>query len=193
MREIEQLVARLIDQERKKRLAAAERKRSAENLYAEKNPRTLSTKNRTLMELPSRPVSESAFGRLRGRLPWPVSSGALLASFGNQVHPTLGTITINKGIDIGSGAGAAVHAVADGTVSVVSFIPGFGHLVILGHDDDFYTVYAHVENVTVKSGQHVAAGETIAASGKSDAGPLVHFEIWRARTVQNPISWLAGR
>ena len=191
MREIESMVARLIERERKRRQDLEQRQRDKQ--YADRDTRTRPRRSLTITELPSKPISETTFGRLRGRLPWPLQSGAVLTYFGNQVHPTLGTVTINKGIDITSTAHASVRCIADGIVSVVTFIPGFGHIIIINHEDDFYSVYAHVENVLVRTEQRVKAGQAVAAAGQGESGSQMHFELWRARSAQNPIHWLSAR
>ena len=109
------------------------------------------------------------------------------------MNPRLGTVTSSPGIDIKTPAGSTVKAVADGTVSVISFIPGYGNIIIISHDDGFYTVYAHVTDVSVHKEQRVKAGQGIAQSSEGLSGPLIHFEVWRQRKNQNPLNWLARR
>ncbi len=181
-RKIEAYIAELIRRERARRA-----ERSAKETKT--NPRA----DRELRDLPMRPISETAFGRLKGRLPWPVSQGRVVGDFGEQVHPTLKTVTISNGIDIGVSAGATVHAVADGEVSVSSFIPGYGNLLILSHDDGFFTVYAHLTGIAVREGQRVRAGHALARAKEGESGGLVHFEIWREKNKHNPLGWLSGR
>jgi murein hydrolase activator len=86
----------------------------------------------------------------------------------------------------------AVTSVADGRVSVISFIPGYGNIII-SHEDGFYTVYAHVTEVSVSENQRVKAGQGIAHSGEGLSGPLIHFEVRRQRQIHNPLTWLAKR
>lgn len=193
MREIEQIVSRLIEHERQKREETLRRRNEEKNKLADRDTKTRRHHDLKITELPTKQYSETAFGKLHGRLPWPVVAGRVITNFGNQVHPTLRTVTINKGIDIGMGTASAVKSVADGTVSIVSFIPGFGHLVIINHDDGFFTVYAHLSQVLVRSGQQINAGHPVGTSGESESGSQVHFEIWRERSVQNPLNWLAKR
>lgn len=188
---IERLIADLIERERLKRLAEAKKKNTS-LANADRSAKSRRFDNK-ITSLPDRPISETAFGRLKGRLPWPVSQGALSGGFGEQVNPRLGTVTSSLGIDINTPVGSSVRAVADGSVSVISFIPGYGNIIILSHEDGFYTVYAHVTDVSVREGQRVKAGNTIARSGESLAGPVVHFEVRRQRQIHNPLHWLAGR
>lgn len=188
---IERLISDLIERERLKRLAAMKKKSSSlANASKSSGSRRFSEK---ITSLPDKPISETAFGRLKGRLPWPVSQGSLSGNFGEQVNPRLGTITSSLGIDITTPVGSTVKAVADGTISVITFIPGYGNIIIISHDDGFFTVYSHVTNVSAREGQRIKAGQAIAQSGESLSGPVVHFEVRRQRQIHNPLSWLSKR
>jgi len=136
-------------------------------------------------------VATGVFASLRGRLPWPVSVGTIAARFGKQVHPVLKTERENTGIDIGVDRGSRVLAVADGKVSIVTFIPGLGNVIILTHSDGFRTIYAQLSEADVSENEIVKAGKTIAKSGDSIDGEILHFEIWKDREKQNPELWLA--
>jgi murein DD-endopeptidase MepM/ murein hydrolase activator NlpD len=106
------------------------------------------------------------------------------------VHPILKTVTQNTGIDIRARSGSDVLAVADGEVSILTFIPGFGNLIILNHYNGYRTIYAHLSEITVAEAQKVRSGDTIGKSGESVQGPILHFEIWKEREMQNPEVWL---
>jgi len=190
-KKIENLIAELIEKERiqkereeaerRERVAAEAREREMHKTTAPPTPQPVDTKT-TL-----------AFERRRGKLRWPVAHGTVQAPFGNQTHPILKTITQNTGIDIATPSGSDVYAVADGEVAVLSFIPGFGNVLILNHSNGFRTVYAHLSDVTVSESQHVIEGAVIAKSGDTVAGAILHFEIWKDREKQNPEWWLANR
>lgn len=144
------------------------------------------------------PVEEPIFtaesiGGQKGKLPWPVSSGTVVAEFGNQVHPVLKTVTENSGIDISVPVGTPIRCVADGEVAMIHWLPSYGNLIIVTHAGGFHTVYAHLSEINVVEGQNVKAGEVIARSGDSVSGSLLHFELWKERDKQNPLSWLKRR
>ena len=105
----------------------------------------------------------------------------------------LKTVTENTGIDISVKVGTDVVAVAEGEVSVLSFIPGYGNIMIVNHYDGYRTVYAHLSEINVVESQKVRAGEVIGRSGDSIAGSILHFEIWKEREKMNPELWLAKR
>ncbi|MFC1481460.1 murein hydrolase activator EnvC family protein, partial [Candidatus Neomarinimicrobiota bacterium] len=127
----------------------------------------------------------------KGKLPWP-TTGNVTAQFGRQLNVELNTVTENTGIDIQAQAGAAVQSVLDGMVTTVTYLRGYGTIVIVDHGKDLYTVYTHVEDVETSEGKYVDQGEVIAHIGNVGSldGAKLHFEVWTNRTKQNPEIWL---
>ncbi|MBI4428085.1 MAG: peptidoglycan DD-metalloendopeptidase family protein [Ignavibacteriales bacterium] len=191
--QIERLIADLIEKERIRKEKEAEEKRHRELAEAREREKLRNPASPPLASLSTEAVALSAFEQRRGRLRWPVSSGAIHSRFGDQVHPVLRTVTQNTGIDIQVSSGSNVLAVADGEVSVLSFIPGFGNVLILNHYDGYRTVYAHLSDISVVESEKVREGEVIAKSGDSIAGSVLHFEIWKEREKQDPERWLTKR
>ncbi len=102
-----------------------------------------------------------SFSQRRGQLPWPVDDGFISRSFGRQKHPTLKNIEItNNGIDIRTEESAAVHAVFEGRVAGVQFIPGHDYTVILQHGN-YYTVYSNLAETSVAKGDMVKSRQQI--------------------------------
>lgn len=115
---------------------------------------------------------------------WP-SSGRILADFSLRQQG-------NKGIDFAGSRGDSVRAAAAGKVVYVgNALRGFGNLIILKHNDDFITAYAHNESILVKEQEWVDVGETIAHMGDSGSPRVkLHFEVrFRGKSV-NPRHYL---
>lgn len=182
IQEIEKLIADLIEKDRIKKEREAVAAREREKLANTPKPTSLVAT-----------ASAGTFELQKGSMRWPVSTGKIASHFGNQVHPILKTITQNTGVDIQVSSGSEVLAVADGEVSILSFIPGFGNVLILNHYNGYRTVYGHLSEILVSESQKVRGGETIAKSGESVNGTILHFEIWKEREKQNPELWLAKR
>lgn len=147
-------------------------------------------------KLPPPPPSKSSgvsFGSMRKSLPWPVDGGKITARFGNQQHPQLGTVTVNTGIDVSVAVGTKVQSVADGEVSLISWLPSFGNLVIIDHSEGFRTVYAHLSEISVSEGDKVFSRTPLGKSGESLEGATLHFEVWKDKDKQNPELWLKPR
>ena len=113
---------------------------------------------------------------------WPVS-GKVLQSFSENA---------SKGISIAGKAGQPVNAAADGRVIFSGTgIRGLGKLVVIKHNEQFLSVYAHNRQLLVKEGQAVSKGQKIAEMGDSDADRVkLHFEIRRQGKPVDPISVL---
>lgn len=126
----------------------------------------------------------------RNSLPWPTSSRAVAQGYGMYRNPQTGTTLENPGIDIRSSRGSGVNAVAQGRVSTVTWLPGYGSLVIVDHQNGFRTVYANLASVRVANGSSVQAGSSIGTSGTSMDGDVVHFEVWNGSARINPLSYL---
>ncbi len=112
---------------------------------------------------------------------WP-AKGKIIEKFSNA----------SKGIDIAGGLGNKVMAAADGRVVYSgNALPGYGNLIIIKHDDDYLTAYAHNQSILVKEQQAVRAGEQIATMGATGTSSVrLHFEVrYQAKSV-DPLKYL---
>ena len=134
------------------------------------------------------------FGTLRGRLPWP-TEGKIVAGFGAQVHPRFGTRTYRNGVDIETNEGRDVAAVYGGHVIYTGWFKGYGNLVILDHDNEYYTLYAHMADIGVKEGDDVRQGQRLGTVGDTGSleGPRLYFEVRHQGKPQDPEQWLRQR
>ncbi|GAB2764857.1 peptidoglycan DD-metalloendopeptidase family protein [Rhabdobacter roseus] len=135
----------------------------------------------------------SSFMASQARLPWPVK-GFVSDHFGRKAHPVLKGVTVdNLGIDIQTSAGESVRAVYDGVVLDVTDVPGMNNVVAIQHGD-YMTIYAKMQNVSVKTGQKVKARETIGSVATDGEGTSeLQFQIWKNTTRLNPEQWLLRR
>jgi murein hydrolase activator len=160
--------------------------------------RDLQAKQRRVAKVPAaKPGIEPpgvGFGNLRGRLPWP-TDGRIIAAFGAQVHPRFGTRTFRNGIDIEAGEGREVGAVYGGHVIYTGWFKGYGNLIILDHDNEYYTLYAHIADILVKEGDDVRQGQKIGTVGDTGSleGPRLYFEVRFQGKPQDPEQWLRQR
>ena len=123
-------------------------------------------------------------------LPWPTSGRTVLHGYGTYTNPSTGTSHENPGIDIKAPTGTGVNCVAKGVVSTITWLPGFGSLVIVDHQNGFRTVYANLAAVAVQRGAQVMQGARIGSSGSNLDGDLVHFEVWIEGRRINPLTYL---
>lgn len=170
-------------------IANLEKKERAQRAQREREARERAKRTKT-PEITPAPPRHTAGGFAPRSLPWPTASRTLIHGYGTYRNEATGTTFENPGIDIKSGNGSRVTAVADGDVSSVSFLPGFGSLVIIDHHNGYRTVYANLATVTVREGTSVRAGSAVGTSGENVDGELLHFEIWYGRTRKNPTLYL---
>jgi len=128
------------------------------------------------------------FEKRKGKLGWPLR-GEVIGKFGRVVHPVYKTTTINDGIDIAAKKGTPVRSVAPG-MAVVSTMRGLGRFVLLDHGGGYYTIYAHLDEVSVEQDQRVAVGQEIGKSGGTYSGPKLNFKIKKMVESLNPEEWL---
>lgn len=133
------------------------------------------------------------FANLEGNLNWPVKSGKIRRNFGENRNEKLNTVTLNYGVDIETPKEEEVYAVAEGIVSAVEWIPGYGSVIILTHKNNFRTVYGHLSEIHINEGDKVNGGTLIGKVNQSLEGNILHFEIWNERNYQNPEVWLVRK
>ena len=101
----------------------------------------------------------------------------------------------NKGIDISGQKGQPVYAASGGKVVYAgSALRGYGKLIILKHNDDYLSAYAHNDELRVREGDSVKGGAVIANMGSTDAPDVrLHFEIrYKGKSI-NPMGYLPKR
>lgn len=143
--------------------------------------------------LQSVPVAKQApFEPLRGKLPWPVQQGKVLARFG---QPRAGGSLKWQGMLIGTDRGSRVRAPFAGRVAYADWLPGMGLMIVLDHGGGYLSLYGHNEEVFKKVGDPVAAGDVIGAVGDTGGHnqPALYFEVRRGREPVNPENWLQRR
>jgi len=136
------------------------------------------------------------FEKRKGKLGWP-ARGEVTAKFGRVVHPVYKTVTDNDGIDIAVKKGTPVRNVAPGTALIGSILykdgpslRGLGRYVIVDHGGGYYTIYAHLDEITTGHEQKIGTGDEIGKSGSRYSEPKLSFKIKKMIESLNPEEWL---
>ena len=126
-----------------------------------------------------------------GKFEWPVKSGFISNKFGEHPHPIIKNIKVkNDGIDIQTSKSSQVHAIYDGKVSTVAFIPGMNNVVIINHGE-YYTLYAKLKNLKVQKGDIISEKQVIADLVTNNDGiTQLQFQIWKNNIKLNPENWI---
>ena len=136
-------------------------------------------------EMPSTSSATAAALADGVKFAWP-AKGKVVAGFNDSS---------NKGINIAGKMGEPVDAAAEGKVVYAgSGLRGYGNLVIVKHENNYLTAYAHNSKILVKEGETVKRGQRIAEMGDSDADSvMLHFEVRRQGKPVDPLKFLSQR
>ncbi len=96
----------------------------------------------------------------------------------------------HQGIDISSPMGTPIKASSSGVVIYSgNGISGYGNLIIIRHQGEWATVYAHNQINLVEEGMNVEKGQVIARVGQTGnaTGPHLHFEVRRNNIALDPM------
>jgi lipoprotein NlpD len=118
------------------------------------------------------------------------------AAVKHWLRPAKGTIihgfsATNKGVDIAGREGEAVCATAVGEIVYAGDgLRGYGNLLLIKHNDEYISAYAHNEKLLVKEGQFVKAGQEIASMGQTGTNwVMLHFELRKNGKAVNPLKY----
>ncbi len=159
----------------------------------EEEARRLNSRNIYAALTPEQELVGNDFRRNKGKLPWPVERGIITTGYGDHEFTGLrGSSVNNNGVDISSAPGIKVRSVFEGEVTKVFAIIGANYTVLIRHGE-FLSVYQHLVNVRVKTGDKVLTKEELGEAFTDDENniSLMHFEVWQERSILNPEEWLS--
>ncbi|MEE8424930.1 MAG: M23 family metallopeptidase [Elusimicrobiota bacterium] len=119
----------------------------------------------------------------KGLWRWPLRYGIVSSEYGRRWGRR------HKGVDIAADKGDLVRAAAPGEVIFSSdTAKGYGKVIILRHDNELTSLYAHNSELIAKVGQRVRIGAVLAKIGSTgrSTGPHIHFEVRKGRRALDP-------
>ncbi len=127
----------------------------------------------------------------QGRLHWPLK-GTVKSTVGAKIDPKYRTETYESGIFIAGTPGAEVVNAADGEVAYAGRRRGLGNVVVVGHGSGYFSIFAHLDEISVLTGAVLRAGEKVGTVGQSHPrfGAGVLFELRRGKEILDPLEWL---
>jgi murein DD-endopeptidase MepM/ murein hydrolase activator NlpD len=128
-------------------------------------------------------VSGGGFAAARGRLLFPVAGRA-------DVRPAQRDGTDGNGLELRAAAGTVVRAAFAGRVAFADRYGPYGRIVILDHGDHYYTVSGNLDEIDVKIGQDVGAGERVGTVGDDGQGSMLYFEVRHGSQAVAAGAWL---
>jgi lipoprotein NlpD len=99
------------------------------------------------------------------------------------------------GLEIKGTRGQPIRAASDGQVVYAgNGLRGYGQLLIVKHDENFLSAYAHNDKLLVSEGQRIEIGQPIALMGDTEADEvMLHFEIRKGGKAVEPLQYLPQR
>ena len=120
----------------------------------------------------------------------PASGGCITSVFGEMRDSSY-----HKGIDIAKSLGEDVNCALDGIVTFSGYnYGGYGNLIIVQHEDNMETYYAHLSDIYVNVGESVNEGDIIGSVGSTgySTGPHLHFELRVGGIPVDPMDYIIG-
>ena len=125
----------------------------------------------------------------------PVTWGWMSSRFGRRTDPFTGKLAWHSGVDFAGKEGSDIISVGAGVVTWAGDRYGYGLMVEVNHGDGLATRYAHAKELTVKVGDIVQQGQTVALMGSTgrSTGPHVHFEVIKHGKAVDPTRYVNRR
>ena len=116
------------------------------------------------------------------------SRGYVTSAFGMRIDPFTGLAQLHSGIDFSARLGAPANATADGVVIFAGKQSAYGNLLEINHGHGLTSRYGHLAKISVKLGEKVKRGQTVAEIGNTgrSTGPHLHYEIRLNGIPQDP-------
>ncbi len=150
----------------------------------------------TILKLRPEPIPTSSkglkkFTLYKGLLKIPVK-GTIMSRFGSYKDSRLKVVNFRSGIEIKADMGEPIRTVCSGQVIYSSWFKGYGNMIIIDHGDNYYTVYAHAQEIFKRKGDMVEINEVIATVGDTASmrGSVLYFEIRHHGKPVDPLKWL---
>lgn len=136
-------------------------------------------------------LSGKLFAELKGLLNMPVK-GKIINRFGFFKNTGFNIENFRSGIDIRAERGEPIRAVSDGKILYSSWFKGYGNMVIIDHGNNYYTVYAYVEELFKAKGDTVESDEVVATVGGTGfmTGAGLYFEVRHHGKPLDPLLWI---
>ncbi len=119
--------------------------------------------------------------RTLDRKPMEFRSARISSRYGWRRHPILKKRILHSGVDYAAPKGSRIYASGDGVVRRAEWAGGYGKYVVIRHNSEFSTGYAHMNSFArgIKPGVRVKQGQVIGYVGSTgrSTGPHLHFEI----------------
>lgn len=122
----------------------------------------------------------------------------ITSKYGYRKHPILKAVLLHSGIDVIVNKNEPIMASGNGIVVKVSNSKyGYGNHIIIKHNNELKTLYAHLNKVLVKEGDYVRSGDVIGLGGQTGLvwgkSCHLHFELRQNDIPINPMKFINAK
>jgi murein DD-endopeptidase MepM/ murein hydrolase activator NlpD len=129
--------------------------------------------------------------RTLDRKPMEFRSARISSRYGWRIHPILKRRILHSGVDYAAPKGSRIYASGDGVVKKAQWAGGYGKYIVIRHNSEYSTGYAHMNNFAngIKPGVRVKQGQVIGYVGSTgrSTGPHLHFEVIKNGKKVDPL------
>lgn len=129
--------------------------------------------------------------RALDKKPMEYRSARISSRFGWRLHPILKRRILHSGVDYAAPKGTRIYASADGVIKRAQWAGGYGKYVVIRHNSEFSTGYAHMNAFAkgIRPGVRVKQGQVIGYVGSTgrSTGPHLHFEVIKNGKKVDPL------
>lgn len=122
----------------------------------------------------------------------PLEFSRMTSGFGGRMHPIHNVWKQHNGVDYGAPTGTRIRTIGDGVVDFAGKQGGYGNVVVVRHQGQYSTLYAHMSAFAsgIAKGTRVSQGDTIGLVGQTGwaTGPHLHYEFRIADAAVNPLT-----
>ena len=116
----------------------------------------------------------------------------LASGFGDRMHPFYKIVKFHSGMDFTAPTGTEVYATANGIIEDTDLTGrGHGNTIVINHENEYKTIYSHLDAFNVRKGARVIRGDLIGWVGNTgfSVAPHLHYEVHLNGEPVNPVNY----
>jgi hypothetical protein len=119
---------------------------------------------------------------------FPLQSFRVTSHYGPRINPVTGMAGVHRGLDLAAPEGSEVYAARNGTVIALGEDPVLGKYIMISHDNNWISLYAHLSVIHTALRAEVRSGNLIGRVGSTgqSTGPHLHFELMQNGQNRDP-------
>lgn len=125
---------------------------------------------------------------------YPLDKFQITSKFGKRSRPNSKNSQFHKGIDLAGAKNSLIYSGGDGIIEEIGRAQGYGNMIVIRHNKNLKTRYAHLNKIFVQEGQDVIAGQKLGLQGATGVatGDHLHYEVIVRHEPVDPFDFLSA-